>query len=95
MSLSAAIHLAHIPERFAELGQETRMDKANEQDHCQEHCMVPGKSDVVCSEHFVDKRPTLENPNPVLNLGYEKPAKKPRRELHRRQLSPAKRKDRE
>ena len=55
----------------------------------------PGKSDVVCSDHFVDKRPTLENPNPVLNLGYEKPAKKPRRELHRRQLSPVKRKERE
>ena len=55
----------------------------------------PGKSDVVCSDHFVDKRPTLENPNPVLNLGYEKPAKKPRRERHRRELSPVKRKERE
>ena len=54
-----------------------------------------GKSDVVCSDHFVDKRPTLENPNPVLNLGYEKPAKKPRRDLHRRQLFPVKRKERE
>ncbi len=36
----------------------------------------PGKSDVVCSDHFIDKRPTLANPNPVLNLGYEKPVKK-------------------
>eukprot|EP00794_Sanderia_malayensis_P012588 gene12588-biopygen10025 len=55
----------------------------------------PGKSDVVCSDHFVDKRPTLENPNPVLNLGYEKPAKRPRRQLHRHPLPPVKRKDRE
>ncbi|XP_065060352.1 uncharacterized protein LOC135687672 [Rhopilema esculentum] len=44
---------------------------------------TPGQSDMVCSMHFVDGRPTLENPNPTLNLGYDKPAKKPRRELVR------------
>ena len=38
---------------------------------------------MVCSIHFVDGRPTLENPNPTLDLGYDKPAKRPRRELVR------------
>ncbi len=44
---------------------------------------TPGQSDMVCSIHFVDGRPTLENPNPTLDLGYDKPAKRPRRELVR------------
>ena len=43
----------------------------------------PGSSDMVCSKHFVDGKPTLQNPNPTLYLGYEKPAKKPRRTLIR------------
>ena len=43
---------------------------------------MPGKSDRVCSEHFVDKVPTCQNPNPVLNMGYDQPPKKkPRRTL--------------
>ena len=33
---------------------------------------------MTCSDHFVDGKPTLQNPSPTLNLGYEKPAKKPR-----------------
>ena len=44
---------------------------------------TPGQTDMVCSMHFVDGRPTLENPKPTLNLGYDKPSKKPRRELVR------------
>ena len=36
---------------------------------------------MVCSKHFVDKRPTLKNSNPTLDLGYDKPAKISRREL--------------
>ena len=44
---------------------------------------TPGQSDMVCSKHFVNGRPTLENPNPSLELGYEKPAKKARRVLVR------------
>eukprot|EP00112_Aurelia_sp_Birch-Aquarium-sp1_P017359 Seg4013.1 transcript_id=Seg4013.1/GoldUCD/mRNA.D3Y31 product="hypothetical protein" protein_id=Seg4013.1/GoldUCD/D3Y31 len=44
---------------------------------------TPGQSDMVCSKYFVDMRPTLENPNPFLDLGYEKPAKKARRVLVR------------
>lgn len=43
----------------------------------------PGQSDMVCSCHFVDGRPTLENPNPTIELGYEKPANKARRVLIR------------
>ena len=40
-------------------------------------------SDMVCSKHFVDGKPTSENPMPSLNLGYEKPTKVPRRKLLR------------
>ena len=30
----------------------------------------PPKRLVVCSFHFIDKKPTKENPNPLLNLGH-------------------------
>ncbi|XP_065056361.1 uncharacterized protein LOC135684653 [Rhopilema esculentum] len=49
---------------------------------------TPGQSDMVCSRHFVDGRPTLANPNPSLDLGYDKPAKIPRRTLVRRAAEP-------
>ena len=45
---------------------------------------LPGESDLVCSLHFVDGRPSLQNPNPTLDLGYEKAAKKARRALIRK-----------
>ena len=47
---------------------------------------TPGQSVLVCSCHFVDGTPTLENPYPTLKLGYTKrnPEKKTRRELVRR-----------
>ena len=44
---------------------------------------TPGSSDLVCSLHFVDGKPTLGNPNPSINVGYEKPAKKARPKLVR------------
>jgi len=44
---------------------------------------IPGSSDMVCSRHFVDGRPTLENPDPVLNLGYDTPPNKSRQILKR------------
>ncbi len=47
---------------------------------------TPGQSDMVCSLHFVDGEPSFMNPNPTLSLGYEKPAKKPRRKLCRQEL---------
>ena len=47
---------------------------------------TPGQSDMICSLHFVDGEPTYINPNPTINLGYEKPAKKPRRKLSRQEL---------
>lgn len=31
----------------------------------------PCQSDRVCSEHFVDFYPLVENPNPTLKMGYE------------------------
>ena len=43
----------------------------------------PGESDMVCSEHFVDGHPTVENPDPTLNLGYVTEMKKQRRVLVR------------
>ena len=30
----------------------------------------PSKDSRVCSNHFVDGKPTLENPLPTINLGY-------------------------
>lgn len=45
----------------------------------------PGQSDMVCSKHFVDGLPTSNNPYPTLQLGYEKPTKKPRRQLVRKE----------
>ena len=36
---------------------------------------------MVCSFYFVDGEPSFDNPNPTLNLGYEKPSKRPRRKL--------------
>ena len=42
---------------------------------------IPGGSGLVCSLHFVDGKPSLQNPNPTLNLGYQKAAKKPSRAL--------------
>ena len=47
----------------------------------------PGSSDMVCSEHFVGGRPTAQNSVPTLKLGYEKPAKRVRRQLIRTQPS--------
>ncbi len=49
----------------------------------------PGSSDMVCSEHFVGGKPTAENPVSTLKLGYEKPAKFARRQLVKRELTPA------
>ncbi|XP_035853758.1 uncharacterized protein LOC118494305 [Sander lucioperca] len=39
----------------------------------------PPKHLFVCSFHFVDKKPTQDNPYPTLVLGYEKPPEKRRR----------------
>ena len=45
---------------------------------------VPGESYLVFPLHFVDRKPSLQNPNQTLNLGYQKAAKKPRRALIRK-----------
>ena len=41
----------------------------------------PGKSDRVCSEHFIDEEPTLEHPIPTEKLGYTPKSIKPRRSI--------------
>ncbi|CAL9686090.1 unnamed protein product [Knipowitschia caucasica] len=43
----------------------------------------PPKRVYVCSYHFVDKKPTEENPFPELFLGYERPPQRKRRKLER------------
>ena len=43
---------------------------------------------MVCSQQFVDGMPTIENPNPSLNLGYELPVKKERKTLAYNKLPP-------
>ena len=46
---------------------------------------IPKKSDRVCSDHFVDKVPTIANPNPTIKMGYDlkEKAKEPRRSLNK------------
>ncbi|XP_026126358.1 uncharacterized protein LOC113107823 [Carassius auratus] len=43
----------------------------------------PPKRLFVCSYHFIDKKPTEENPFPELWLGYERPPQQKRRKLDR------------
>ena len=42
---------------------------------------------VVCSSHFVDGEPKVKNPNPTINLGYERNQDKSRRKLFRTPVS--------
>ena len=49
----------------------------------QKTACTPGESDLVCSKHFVDGKPTLDNPEATLNLGYCKPQKQARIQLIR------------
>ena len=44
----------------------------------------PSDSARVCSHHFVDGVPTLANPDPSVNLGYDIQVVKPRREIQRK-----------
>ncbi|XP_055032015.1 uncharacterized protein [Misgurnus anguillicaudatus] len=53
----------------------------------------PPKTLYVCSFHFVDKKPTEENPHPTLWLGYERPPEKKRRVLKRIYSSPTRTSD--
>lgn len=47
----------------------------------------PPKTLYVCSFHFVDKKPTAENPYPTLWLGYYRPPEKKRRKRQRKETS--------
>ena len=47
----------------------------------------PSESDRVCSSHFVDGEPSVKNPNPTLNLGYEWKQDKSRCKLFRTPVS--------
>ena len=49
----------------------------------------PGVSDRVCSTHFVDGHPTVANPDPIVNMGYDLPEKKSRRKLFRMSVQPS------
>ena len=50
---------------------------------CSQKHWQPNKHHRVCSKHFVETRPTKENPDPELHMGYEFKATTPRREIHR------------
>ena len=41
----------------------------------------------VCSKHFVDGEPTLGNPDPTINLGYDRQIEKPRRVIVRKPIA--------
>ena len=59
------------------------MDLVNKSSYKAKTKWQSGVSDTDCSKHFVEGAPTASNPIPTLELGYEKAAKKPWRELHR------------
>ncbi|XP_021377683.1 uncharacterized protein LOC110465879 [Mizuhopecten yessoensis] len=42
------------------------------------------KNVCVCSQHFIDGRPTEQNPAPKINLGYDTPVKMGRRTVKRK-----------
>ncbi|GAB6025320.1 hypothetical protein CHUAL_014022 [Chamberlinius hualienensis] len=46
----------------------------------------PGTSARVCSLHFSDGRPTLDNPTPILDLGHDKNSKSTRKNITRKTL---------
>ena len=58
----------------------TRWTKAINRQNEKAKLWLPKKSSRVCSEHFVSGKPTEDNPDPELNLGYKTPLK-PKREL--------------
>ena len=47
------------------------MDKNFEKAKCRQFCLKPCASDRVCSEHFLDQIPNVDNPDPTINLDYE------------------------
>ena len=48
----------------------------------------PGVSDRICSFHFADGVPTVANPDPTVNMGYDLSQKKSRRVLFRKPSEP-------
>lgn len=55
---------------------------------------LPNKSSRVCSENFIDGKPTKENPDPILKMGYEIQVKRVRKSPACREFVPTKRKRR-
>ena len=54
---------------------------------------IPSSSDRVCSRHFVDGIPTVGNPDPALQLGYDAMKVTTRREVFRHPLPNKRRKN--
>ena len=73
----------HISQKLFKL---KRNDKTYKSHNKNRTMWNPGQSDMVCSFHFVDGKPSFDNPNPSLNRGYEKPSKRPRRNRARLDL---------
>ena len=57
-----------------------RWSKAIDRQNEKGNLWLPKKSLSVCSEHFASGKPTEDNPDPELNLGYKTPLK-PKRKL--------------
>ena len=48
---------------------------------------IPKPSDIVCSNHFVDKEPTTDHHDPTIHLGYDFVPTQHRRELFRQPVA--------
>ena len=65
-------------DRWVKLMRRTTVDNA---------MWIPKPSDRVCSNHFVDKEPTPDHPDPTIQLGYDFVPTQRRRELFRQPVA--------
>ena len=78
-----AVRYSEKREKWVRLMKRQRADKS---------MWIPSSSDRVCSRHFVDGIPTVGNPDPALQLGYDAMKVTPRREVFRHPLPNKRRK---
>ena len=86
-------NLYWFPSKLRNSEQRARWIRAVKRETKNKTKWEPKESSRVCSEHFVDGTPTLQNPDPTLKLGYEVKQKATRRTLHKNLNPPEKRKE--